>query len=100
MKLQQPDNAEEGQDTALHGAEFLTTVRKNVTEWKRRTDALHRKEEEVQQGQETILSELRKLNGLVSSLVNDVNEVKRQRTQGQRQLALRWPMGPTRPSTK
>ena len=45
-------------------------------------DALHTKQEEVQQGQETILSELRNLNGLVSSLGNDSNEVKRQRTTG------------------
>ena len=77
MELQQPDNADEGQDTPLHGAQFLTAVRKTVSELKRRVDALHTKQEEVQQGQETILSELRKLNGLVSSLGNDVNEVKR-----------------------
>ena len=82
MELQQPDNGDEGEVTPLHGAQFLTTVRKNVSEWKQRVDALHRKQEEVQQGQETILSELRRLNGLVSSLCNDVNEVKRQRTQG------------------
>ena len=93
MELQQPDNADEGQDTPLHGAQFLTTVRKNVSELKRRVDALHTKQEEVQQGQETILSELRKLSGLVSLLGNDVNEVKRQRTQGQPQVALGWPMG-------
>ena len=100
MKLQQPDNADEGEDTPLHGAQPLTTVRKNVSELKRRVDALHTKQEEVQQGQETILSELRKLNGLVSSLGNDVNEVKHQRTQDQPQVALGWPMGFTQHSTQ
>ena len=99
MELQQPDNADEGEDTPLHGAQFLTAVRKNVSELKRRVDALHTKQEEVQQGQVTILSELRKLNGLVSSLGNEVNEVKRQRTQGQPRVALGWPMGFTQHST-
>ena len=48
-----------------------------MSKLKRQVDALHTKQEEVQQGQETILSELKKRNGLVSSLGNDVNEVTR-----------------------
>ena len=52
--------------TPPHGAGLLTTVRKNPSELKRQVDALHTKQEEVQQGQETILSQLRTFNGLVS----------------------------------
>ena len=100
MELQQPDNADGGEDTPLHGAQFLTTVRKNVSELKRRVDALQMKQEEVQQGQETISSEFRKLNGLVSLFGNDVNEVKHQRTQGQPQVALGWATGFAQHSTQ
>ena len=66
MKLQQPDNADERQNTPPQDAQFLTTVRKKTSELTRRVDALHTKQEEVQQGQETILWQLRILNGLVS----------------------------------